>query len=89
MRTSITANGKAIVSSKGQVVIPKFIRKRVGIHAGNELLFNIRSDGIIEIKPVSRSIEMFFGRCKRDKELPMSLQEIDRAISKAVSESNS
>lgn len=89
MKSAITTNNKAIVSSKGQVVIPKALREKLGIHAGNELLFNARPDGIIEIKPVARSIEMFFGRCKRNNEVPMSIEEMDEAISQAVSQNNS
>jgi AbrB family looped-hinge helix DNA binding protein len=88
MKSAIAINNKAIVSSKGQVVIPKMLREKLGIHAGNELLFKARSDGILEIKPVGRSIEMFFGRCKRDNETPMSIKEMDEFISHAVSEKN-
>lgn len=88
MKSAITMNNKAVVSTKGQVVIPRAVREKLGIHAGNELLFKVRSDGIIEIKLVVRSIDMFFGRCKRDNESPMSIGEIDEAISQAVSENN-
>ncbi len=84
MKSSITANNKAIVSSKGQVVIPKALRDKLGIHAGNELLFKVRADGVIEIKPVTRSIEMFFGRCKQANEEPMTIEEMDAAIAEAV-----
>lgn len=89
MKSAITTNNKAIVSSKGQVVIPKMLRKKLGIHAGNELLFKARADGIIEIKPVKRTIKMFFGRCKKNNEAAMSIEEMDEAISQAVSESDS
>ncbi len=81
-------NNKVVVSSKGQVVIPKMLRKKLGIHAGNELLFKVRPDGIIEIKPLGRSIEMFFGRCKRQNEKPMSIKEMDQAIMEVVSKND-
>jgi len=87
MKSAITTNNKAIVSSKGQVVIPKTLREKLGIHAGNELLFKARPDGIIEIKPVERSIDMFFGRCKRSTKAPMSIKDMDKAIMQAVCES--
>lgn len=80
------AGDKVIVSSKGQIVIPKALRIKLGIHAGNELLFTVRFNGVIEITPIKRSIEMLFGCCKRDHESPMSVQEMDEAIMKAVSE---
>lgn len=86
MKSAMLLSDKAVVSSKGQVVIPHSLRVKLGIHAGNELLFTVRFDGVIEIKPVKRSIELFFGCCKRDNEKPMSIKEMDEAIMKAVSE---
>lgn len=88
MKNAITMNNKAIVSSKGQVVIPKAVREKLGIHAGNELLFKTRSDGVIEIRQIERSIDMFFGRCKRAHEPPMSIEDMDKAIMEAVIESD-
>jgi AbrB family looped-hinge helix DNA binding protein len=79
---------KAIVSSKGQVVIPRSVREKLGIHAGNELIFKIRLDGVLEIKPQARSIDMFFGRCKRKNEKTMSIEDMDAAIMQAVSKDN-
>ena len=84
MRHAMMCNDKAIVSSKGQVVIPKMIRAELGIHAGHELIFAVRADGVMEIRPVARNIEMFFGRCKRAGAKPMTTQEMDEAIMQAV-----
>jgi AbrB family looped-hinge helix DNA binding protein len=86
MKSAITTNGKAIVSSKGQVVIPRDIREKLGIHLGHELYFKIRIDGVIEVKLVGKSIDMFFARCKRFSEKSMSIKEMDDAIMQAVSE---
>lgn len=86
MKTAIAVNHKAIVSSRGQVVIPAAIRKKSGIHIGNELLFVVRADSVIEIKQMKRSIKMFFGRCKKKHESPMSIKDMDKAIMQAVSE---
>jgi AbrB family looped-hinge helix DNA binding protein len=88
MKSAITLNGKAVVSSKGQVVIPKEVRERLGIHAGHELLFTVKEDGTMEVKPMSRSIDMFFGRCERAGEAAMSTEEIDAAITQAVIEND-
>lgn len=78
-------NQKATVSSKGQVVIPRAFRAILGIHAGTELIFDVHN-GILEARPVKRSIEMFFGCCKREGEPPLSVEEMDRAIMKSVME---
>ena len=82
MKNSMSLNSKAIVSSKGQVVIPRVLREKMGIHAGNELLFKIRADGVIEIRQLERSIDMFFGRCKDDDGL--SPVNVDEAVAQAI-----
>jgi AbrB family looped-hinge helix DNA binding protein len=86
MKTAVTTNNKAVVSSKGQVVIPMAVRKQLGIHVGNELLFFVREDGVIEVRQTKRSIKMFFGRCKRKNARALTIKEIDEAIMNAVSE---
>lgn len=78
---------KAVVSAKGQVVIPRILRERLGIHAGSELLFTMHDD-TIEITPVKRSIDMLFGCCKDETEESISLSEMDEAIMQAVSEND-
>lgn len=84
MRTSYTSE-KAIVSSKGQVVIPKSLRIALGIHAGTELVFKKANDTLL-IKPTQRSIEMLFGCCKTKNDRPMTVEEIDKTIMQAVLE---
>lgn len=89
MKPNVLQSDKAVVSSKGQVVIPHALRTLLGIHAGNELLFIVRQNGVLEVMPVKRSIEMLFGCCKRTHEKSMSVRDMDKAIMKAVSEKNS
>jgi len=88
MKARVIKDGKAIVSSKGQVVIPKSIREAVGVHAGNELVFSVRTDGVIEMRLRKRLIKIFFGRCKQKGKKAMSIEDMDKAIEKAVSEKN-
>lgn len=78
----------AVVSSKGQVVIPSSLRKAMGIHTGTELIFVIHDD-VLEARPVKRSIELFFGCCKQKGESTLSVPEIDKAIQKAVEDEDS
>jgi len=80
---------KAIVSSKGQVVIPKFIREAIGIHSGSELFFSIREGHILELTPIHRDIREFFGKgSAKTQGKQMSVEDIDSAIEKAVIEEN-
>jgi AbrB family looped-hinge helix DNA binding protein len=38
------------ISSKGQVTIPVEIRKRLGLYAGNRVLFSLDPDGTVRMK---------------------------------------
>ncbi len=78
---------RAIVSSKGQVVIPHILRKTLGIHAGTELVFTVHKN-TLEVQPVRRNIDMFIGCCKKDGEQPISVADIDATIQKIVSDEN-
>ena len=77
---------KTVVSSKGQVVIPKALREAMAIHAGSELRLEVRADGSLLATPTRRPISDFFGCCKKPGELPLSIEEIDQEIMGAVSD---
>ena len=88
MKTNLAENTKAVVSSKGQVVIPRDIRKALGIHAGTELIFSVLNDGTLTARPASRSLSNFFGRCKQEGDPSMSIDDMDDAIAQAVLEND-
>jgi len=41
----------AIITSKGQITVPKSVRDALGVEAGDRLTFRTRDDGVIEIEP--------------------------------------
>ncbi|MGB7189081.1 MAG: AbrB/MazE/SpoVT family DNA-binding domain-containing protein [Acidobacteriaceae bacterium] len=47
---------EATVTSKGQVTLPKELRKRLGIHKGSRIRFNIPSTGAVKVEPVRYKI---------------------------------
>ena len=77
---------KAILSSKGQVVIPKILRKQLGLHLGSEFIVCVKKKGIIELKPVSKTINNFFGKGKSS--IIEKRSDIDDLIAKAVIEND-
>jgi len=77
------------VSSKVQVVIPKFLRNMLGLHSGSELIVHLRQDKVLELQPVQRNIREFFGKgAHRIKGKKMSLADIDTAIAQAVTDND-
>ena len=81
----MNAHGK--ISSKGQVVVPKDIRDRLGLAEGSDVEFVEKSGGV-EIKPVKAtdrrfppiSAEEFLARRYKHTGKPVSIKDMDRAI---------
>ncbi|MCE2992384.1 MAG: AbrB/MazE/SpoVT family DNA-binding domain-containing protein [Candidatus Jidaibacter sp.] len=76
---------RAILSSKGQLVIPKQLRQMLGLHVGSELQIHLRRDNVMEVKPVKHNITEFFGQGARQG---VDVQNIDDAIEQAILENN-
>ena len=82
-------NAKAILSSKGQLVIPKTLRTKLGLHSGSELIIALKNNSSLEIYPIKKDITKFFGLGKRRiKNKVMSIEDIDNAIAKAVTQND-
>lgn len=47
---------EAKVTSKGQVTLPRELRKRLGIQKGSRIRFNIPESGAVEVEPVRYTI---------------------------------
>lgn len=78
-------NAKAVLSSKGQLVIPKNLRKKMGLHFGSELTLELTNKNTLEITPITQNISKFFGMGKsKINQQIMSIDDIDKAISRAV-----
>ncbi|RMG32673.1 MAG: AbrB/MazE/SpoVT family DNA-binding domain-containing protein [Methanobacteriota archaeon] len=69
----------AKISSKGQLTIPKKIRTRLKLKAGDRIKFTINEDGRIEITPVRISLKELRGMLSPPKQT-ISLQEMEEAI---------
>ena len=69
---------KRQIGEKGQVVIPKDIRRLLGLKSGNEVVFEVKGDEVI-IKPEQKEdpkkiVEEFFNTIKKKKHI--TLEEI-------------
>jgi AbrB family looped-hinge helix DNA binding protein len=76
-------DARIIVSSRGQIVIPKYMRETLGLHYGSELILSLREDKVLEVHSMQKNICDFFGRGKSRASI-MSLADIDTAIAQAV-----
>lgn len=48
---------EATVTSKGQVTLPKELRKRLGIQTGSRIRFNIPANGPVQVERVLYDLE--------------------------------
>jgi len=72
----------ATVTSKGQITIPKKVRNILGVHAGDLLVFQLKTRGSIELKPARSSgrLKGFIRPWIAHTAKPPSLQDMDQAV---------
>ena len=50
------------ISSKGQVTVPRDVRKRLGLQAGDKISWSLLSNGTIVLRPKTRRLSDLVGR---------------------------
>ena len=72
-----------VITSKGQVTIPKPVRDKLKLHTGDRLDFIVESDGTARIVPVTASIKELKGLVPAPKR-KLSLEDMDKAIARGA-----
>lgn len=72
---------EATVSNKGQITLPKPLRDKLHLNAGDRVEFLITEDGHIELVPVSASITRLKAIVPPPAK-PVSLNDMDAAIAR-------
>jgi antitoxin PrlF len=75
---SRTTELSATVSSKGQVVIPGDVRKRLGLVQGSVLRFVLDADGV-RLLPAAGDVRRLKGRLPRPTS-PVTVDDMNRAV---------
>lgn len=71
---------KATITSKGQLTLPKEIRSRLGVAAGDQVEFAVADDGSITVVAARRSASQLYGMLAAASSEPVSVEDMDRAI---------
>jgi len=74
----------ATVTSKGQITIPKPIRERLKLKAGDQIDFVTDETGRVVLEPGSSELTDLRGMLRREGRPPVSLAEMDAAIARHV-----
>ncbi|HEV2852995.1 MAG TPA: type II toxin-antitoxin system PrlF family antitoxin [Thermoanaerobaculia bacterium] len=69
----------ATVTSKGQITIPKEVRKSLGLEAGHRVSFQIREDNVVEMRPENVDLMSLFGIFK-PRVKGVTLEDMNEAI---------
>jgi antitoxin PrlF len=76
----------ATVTSKGQITIPKDVRERLGLEAGDRVVFVVQSDRDVVLKPAKTDVRELYGMLYRKGRRPRSLEEMDEGIARSLAE---
>lgn len=73
----------ATMTSKGQVTIPKEVRDALHLATGHRIAFQVRSDGIVEMRPENVDLMSLRGILKSSVK-GVTLQDMKEAIRKGA-----
>ena len=76
---------EATMTSKGQITVPKEVRVKLGLKAGDRVRFIVEDDGRVLLLPAKRDISELVGILPKPKR-PLSIEEMDEAIHRAIAE---
>ena len=77
---------RATITSKGQITLPKEVRTRLGVDAGDQVDFRIATDGTVTVVPLQGSAHRLFGFLHRRDLGGHSVEDMDKAVAQSVSE---
>ncbi|MFC7082305.1 AbrB/MazE/SpoVT family DNA-binding domain-containing protein [Halorussus caseinilyticus] len=77
---------KRKVGERGQITLPKDLRKRFGIHGGDEVIVSEEDDKIVIETPVSEAdlAEGYRRRADRDREIADAFDGVSREAAERV-----
>jgi AbrB family looped-hinge helix DNA binding protein len=76
----------AKMTTRGRITIPKEVREKLKLKAGSQISFWIESSGRVVLQPLKSDFRAFAGTVKSPNKRPISVEEMNEAISAAVAE---
>jgi len=74
---------KATITSKGQITIPKEVRKALALAPGHRVSFLVREDGVVEMRPETVDLMSLFGAIK-PRLKGVSVEDMDDAVRRSA-----
>ncbi len=77
----------ATLSSKGQIVLPSYLRKKLNLHTGDELLITETDEGILlKRKTIKKTKKIMDVAGSVKTSVKLSVEEMDELVNKHFSE---
>jgi AbrB family looped-hinge helix DNA binding protein len=73
---------RATLTSKGQITIPKDVRERLGVEAGDSLDFVEQERGVYKVVAATRDVRHLKGMVPKPPK-PVSIEEMKAAVRKS------
>jgi AbrB family looped-hinge helix DNA binding protein len=70
----------ATLTSKGQITLPKAVRERLHVDAGDQVDFVINERGDVVVRALSVDVSELRGILRRRRRRPVSVEEMNAAI---------
>lgn len=76
----------AVITSKGQLTLPKGIRERLGLKAGSRLDFSVNEQGWLLARPVTNTALGLAGLMRRPGQAPVPVDAMADAVEASAAE---
>ncbi len=74
----------AVLTSKGQITIPKDVRESLRLRTGDRVAFIVRGEAEAVMKPLTKSVDEVFGRLYRPDQPHRSVDDMKAAVASAL-----
>ena len=74
------------MTSKGQITIPKEVRERLKLRAGDRVVFVVRSDDDVVLKPAKTDVRELYGMLHRRGRRARTIEEMDQGVAQLLAE---
>jgi len=78
----------ATLTSKGQITIPKSVRRSLHLHTGDRIAFIVHGDHEATLMPVTKSVDEVFGSLHKHNMTTRSVADMNAAIRTRMKEKN-
>lgn len=77
---------KTTLTSKGQITIPKPIRKSLHLHSGDKVEFILTKKNEVLLRPVTKKVDDLFGILHNPERKSVTIKQMDDAIKQTISD---